>query len=125
MRLLLLAAAGGAIGSAARHLVNVASARTLGGHFPWSTLIVNVVGCLLMGLVTELVMRRLGGSPEARVFLATGLLGGFTTFSAFALDYAALIKDGDMAAAMLYVLASVVVSILAVYAGLALGKALL
>ena len=95
----------------------------MGTSFPWSTLIVNLVGCLAMGLVTELIMRRLGGSSEARVFLATGILGGFTTFSAFALDFAALIKGQELAAAAVYVMASVVVSILAVFAGLALGKA--
>ena len=125
MRLLLLAAAGGAIGSGARYLVNVAFARTLGTGFPWSTLTVNVAGCLLMGLVTELVMRRLDGSPEARVFMATGLLGGFTTFSAFALDFAALMRGQETLAALAYVIVSVVASILAVYAGLALGKAML
>jgi CrcB protein len=125
MRLFLLAAAGGAIGSGARYLVNVAAARALGPHFPWSTLIVNVVGCLLMGIVAELVMRRLGGSPEARVFLATGILGGFTTFSAFALDFNALMQADARSAALLYVLASVGLSIGAVYAGLMLGKAVL
>ncbi len=123
MKLLLLAMTGGAIGSGARYLVNVAYARTIGTAFPWSTLTVNVIGCLLMGLVTELVMRRLGGSAEARTFLATGILGGFTTFSAFALDFASLMKGQETLAALAYVIASVVASILAVYAGLTLGKA--
>jgi CrcB protein len=125
MKLLLLAAAGGAIGSGARYLVNVACARGIGTTYPWSTLIVNVVGCLMMGVVTELVLRRLGGSTEARVFMATGILGGFTTFSAFALDFAALLQGERIAEGIIYILASVVLSILAVFAGLALGKALL
>lgn len=123
MTLFLLAAAGGAIGSGARYLVNVAAARALGTAFPWSTLTVNIVGCLAMGIVTEYVMRRLAGSAEARVFLATGILGGFTTFSAFALDFAALMKGEATVAAMIYAVSSVVLSLLAVYAGLALGKA--
>ncbi len=125
MKLLLLAMSGGAIGSGARYLVNVAAARAVGTAYPWSTLTVNVVGCLLMGLVTELVLRRYGGSSEARVFLATGILGGFTTFSAFALDFVALMRGGETVAALGYVLLSVVISITAVIAGLALGKALL
>ncbi len=123
MRLLMLAAAGGAIGSGARYLVNVACARAFGSSFPWSTLTVNIAGCLAMGLVTELVMRRFDGSAEARVFLATGILGGFTTFSAFALDFAALMRGEAAGAALVYMLASVMLSILAVYAGLAIGKA--
>lgn len=124
MKLLLLAMTGGAIGSGARYLVNVAYARVVGTTYPWSTLTVNIVGCLAMGLVTELVLRRLGGSAEARVFLATGILGGFTTFSAFALDFAALMRGGETFAALGYVFLSVVISIAAVIAGLALGKAL-
>lgn len=124
MKLLLLAAAGGAIGSGARYLVHVGTVRALGTDFPWSTLLVNLVGCLAMGLVTELVMLRLGGSVEARVFLATGILGGFTTFSAFALDFAALLTWHETLPAVVYLLASMVGSILAVYAGLALGKAI-
>jgi len=122
MRLLLLATAGGAVGSGARYLVNVTCARWFGTSFPWSTLTVNIVGCLLMGLVTELVMSRLNGSPEARTLIATGFLGGFTTFSAFALDFAALTKGNEMSAAVVYMLASVAGSLVAVYAGLALGR---
>lgn len=123
MKLLILAMTGGAIGSGTRYLVNIAYARAVGTAYPWSTLTVNIVGCLLMGLVTELVLRRFGGSAEARVFMATGILGGFTTFSAFALDFVALMRGNETLAALGYVVISVVISILAVYAGLALGKA--
>ena len=123
MKLLFLAMTGGAIGSGARYLVNVGFARTLGTSFPWSTLTVNLVGCLTMGLVTELVMRKLGGSQEARVFMATGILGGFTTFSAFALDFAALVEGQRLTAALTYAAASVLLSIFGVFAGLAIGKA--
>jgi fluoride exporter len=122
MRLLLLAMGGGALGAGARYLVNVACARCMAPGFPWATLIVNVVGSVLMGLAVELVTRRLGGSAEWRTFLATGILGGFTTFSAFSLDAANLMNRGDNALALAYVLGSVVLSILGLYAGLALAR---
>ena len=119
MRLLLLAMGGGALGAGARYLVNVACARCLGAGFPWATLIVNVGGSVLMGLVVEAVTRRLGGSAEWRTFLATGILGGFTTFSAFSLDVFNLVQRGGNGSAMAYVLASVLLSIMAVFSGFA------
>ena len=125
MRLLLLAVAGGALGSGARYLVNVWAARSLGAGFPWSTLIVNVVGCAAMGILAEVVMHRLDGSPAWRAFLATGILGGFTTFSAFALDFAALTRTGELAPALIYVALSVALSLAGVFAGLAIGRALI
>ena len=125
MRLLLLASAGGAIGAGARYLVHVGVARLVGTSFPWATLTVNVLGCLLMGIVVELVVLRLDGSPELRTFLAAGILGGFTTFSAFALDVEALVSRHQHAAAAIYVAASVGLSILALYVGLLLARAAL
>ena len=122
MRLLMLAAAGGAIGSAGRYLVNQGFLRAFGPAFPWATLTVNVVGGLLMGLVFEMVARRFGNSDEARVFLATGILGGFTTFSAFALDTVNLFGRGEMGLALLYIGASVALAIVALYVGLSLGR---
>ena len=83
MRLVLYAAAGGAIGTVARHLANVSFGRWLGSAFPWSTLFVNVVGGFLMGALIEALALRFDGSLELRTFIATGILGGFTTFSAF------------------------------------------
>ena len=124
MRLLILATLGGALGSAARHLVNVGMIRAFGPAYPWSTLTVNVVGSLLMGFVVDMIIRRFGGSPEMRTFLATGILGGFTTFSAFALDVSTLIGRGDSSTAIGYIIASVAISLLALYAGLALSRAL-
>jgi fluoride exporter len=122
MRLLLLAMGGGALGAGARYLVNVLCARCMAPGFPWATLIVNIFGSLLMGVVVEVVARRFGGSVEARTFLATGILGGFTTFSAFALDAANLMNRGDNGLALAYVLGSVVLSILGLYAGLGLAR---
>jgi fluoride exporter len=124
MRLLILATLGGAIGSGARHLVNISLTRALGPAFPWATLTVNVVGSFLMGFLVDIIMRRFGGSPEMRTFLATGILGGFTTFSAFSLDISTLLARDEILTALIYILASVAISLLALYAGLALSRAL-
>ena len=122
MRLLLLACAGGAIGAGLRHMINIAAVRLLGLAFPFGTLFVNMIGCLLMGLLIEAIALRYGGSPEMRVFLATGILGGLTTFSAFSLDFAVLLERGDHLLAATYLIASVTLSIAALFAGLAIGR---
>ncbi|MFY0614873.1 MAG: fluoride efflux transporter CrcB [Hyphomicrobiaceae bacterium] len=122
MRLLLLACAGGAIGAGLRHLVNTGAVRLLGIGLPWGTVVVNVVGSFLMGLLVEALALRFDGSPELRVFLATGILGGLTTFSAFSLDFVVLLQRGDHVAGALYLLGSVSISILALFAGLAAGR---
>ena len=121
--MVLWVALGGGIGAAARHGVNVWSGRVLGTEFPWHTLIVNVLGCFVMGLITGLLALKLNLSQEARTFLTTGILGGFTTFSAFSLDVALLVERKAMLAAGAYVGASVLLSILAVFAGLFLIRA--
>jgi CrcB protein len=120
MRLLLLAAAGGAIGSGARHLVNIAGGRLLPPTFPWPTLAINIVGSMAMGVVMTLLAQRVGSTAELRTFFATGILGGFTTFSAFSLETVQLYERGSHVEAGLYVVASVVLAI----AGLVLGGAL-
>ena len=115
---LLLASAGGAIGAGLRFLIGSFMFRALGPSFPWATLFVNIVGSLAMGLLIGILARR-GGTPnELRIFLATGILGGFTTFSAFSLDAISLWERGEVWAAALYVLGSVVLSILALFVGL-------
>jgi fluoride exporter len=124
MPLLLLATLGGAIGAGARYGVGVACLRAFGPAFPWATLGVNVVGSFVMGVFAEMVAHRFGGSPELRTFLMTGILGGFTTFSAFSLDIANLVGRDALGAAALYTLGSVVLSVLALYAGLAIGRGL-
>ncbi len=123
LKLALLAAAGGAFGSAARYLVSVAALRLFGAHFPWGTLIVNVAGCFLMGLLAGAALYRLDISPEARAFLATGVLGGFTTFSAFALD-GFLLYERNAGLAAIYVGASVLLSLAALLAGLFIARLL-
>jgi fluoride exporter len=124
MRLLLLATVGGALGSGARYLVNVGVGRAFGPNYPWATLTVNVLGSFLMGFLVDMVARRFGGSVELRTFLATGILGGFTTFSAFTLDISNLLGRGDSGTAIGYIAASVLLSLVALYAGLALSRTL-
>ena len=122
--IVLWVALGGGIGAAARFVVNVWSVRVLGTEFPWHTLIVNVLGCFIMGLLTGLMAQKLNLSPEARAFLTTGILGGFTTFSAFSVDVVLLVERKAMLAAGAYVAASVLLSIAAVFAGLHLMRTL-
>ena len=123
--IVLWVALGGGIGAAARHGVNVWSGRVLGTEFPWHTLVVNVLGCFIMGLLTGLMALKLNLSNEARAFLTTGILGGFTTFSAFSLDVALLVERKAMLAAGSYVASSVLLSLAGVFAGLHLARAFL
>lgn len=119
---ILLVAAGGAFGSVLRYLVGQWTLRLAGPAFPWGTLTVNIVGSFVIGLFAEMIGRRFGASPELRLLLVTGILGGFTTFSAFSLDAASLLERGAGLTATVYVLASVGLSIGAVFAGLAVGR---
>jgi len=114
-------AAGGAIGAAARYLAGVAFMRAMGPGFPWGTLAVNVAGSFLMGVLI-VTLAHLGGTRFAP-FLAVGVLGGFTTFSSFSLDAVTLYERGAVAAAAGYVGASVVLSLAALFAGLAVARA--
>ena len=123
MNLILLVAIGGALGSVARYLVSVYSAQLFGLTFPWGTLTVNVVGSFAMGLLAAFAAIRLSMPNELRVFLATGVLGGFTTFSAFSLDFAVLFERKDYALTAIYVVSSVGLSLMALFAGLWLIRA--
>lgn len=123
MKLVLLVALGGALGSVLRYLVGLASALLLGVGFPWGTLAVNIAGSLAMGLVIGLAASKFQLTNELRVFIATGILGGFTTFSAFSLDFALLYERKDYGLAGLYLAGSVGLSILALFAGLYLVRA--
>jgi CrcB protein len=119
-----LVAAGGAIGSVARYLVGVWSARLAGPNFPWGTITVNIVGAFLIGLMVEVVARRFDASAEMRVFIVTGVIGGFTTWSSFTLDAVTLFERGDMGQAAFYLAGSLTLSFAAIFAGLALGRSL-
>jgi fluoride exporter len=118
---LLLVMLGGAIGAGARYLVGQAMLGWLGPGFPWWTLLINVAGGLLMGLLTG-VLLRWGLGDNWRLFLGVGVLGGFTTFSSFSLEAVTLAQRGAMAAAAGYVLASVAGAIAALVAGLWLAR---
>ncbi|MDA4843828.1 fluoride efflux transporter CrcB [Hoeflea poritis] len=120
---ILIVALGGAVGATLRHLANLATLRMFGPGFPWGTLTVNIVGSFAMGLFIELLMRRLDGSQELRLLIATGVLGGFTTFSAFSLDFAVMWERGALLNASVYAVSSVVLSIAALFAGLATVRA--
>ena len=122
----LLVFVGGGIGSALRHGVNAMSLRLLGVQFqyPVGTFFINVLGSFLMGLVVEYWALKSGMSQQGRLFLTTGIIGGFTTFSTFALEIGLLNSKGEVVAAALYAIASVVVGLAALYAGMALVRAL-
>jgi len=114
---------GGGFGAALRHGVNLLSARMLGVAFPYATAFENVSGSLVMGLLAGYFAFRGGGMPShLQLFLTTGILGGYTTFSAFSLDAVLLYERGALALAALYVLSSVVLSIGGLMAGLALAR---
>jgi len=113
---------GAGIGGALRHGVNVAAARSFGYGFPTGTLIVNVIGSFLMGLLAGYLLLRPGINQHMRLFLTTGILGGFTTFSAFSLDTALLIEQHAYWLAAAYVMGSVAASILALFAGMSLVR---
>jgi CrcB protein len=116
---------GGGIGSMLRHAVNQGSAALFGIHFPWGTLFVNIFGSLAMGLLAGWFALRGEGGQLPRLFLATGVLGGFTTFSAFSLDAALLWERGQVATAGMYAIGSVTMAIVGVFAGVAIMRALL
>ncbi|MEQ1953511.1 fluoride efflux transporter CrcB [Mesorhizobium sp. CN2-181] len=121
MQNVLLVAVGGGIGAALRHLVNMGAMR-LGTSFPWGTLAINIVGCFIMGVFIEVLARRFNASNELRLFFATGILGGFTTFSAFSLDFALLWERGAMGSAAFYAAASLLGTLVAVFLGLWLAR---
>jgi fluoride exporter len=121
----LLVFLGGGIGSILRHTVNVTTAALFGVNFPWGTLSVNITGSLAMGLLAGWLAFRGEGGQLLRLFLATGILGGFTTFSAFSLDAALLWERGQMGAAVMYATGSVAAAIIGVFAGLTIMRALL
>src|SRR4030081_2075908 len=116
----LLVFLGGGLGSTLRHIVNIVSARTLGTAFPYHTFIINITGSTVMGLIAGYLAFKGEASQPWRLFLMTGVLGGYTTFSAFSLDTALLYEKGEIGLAAFYVLGSVGFSIAGLFAGLAL-----
>jgi CrcB protein len=126
MQATLLVFLGAGIGGALRHSVNIACARACGVAFPWGTLTVNVVGSFAIGVLAGWLAVKAGEtwSQPVRLFFATGILGGFTTFSAFSLDVVVLWERNQALAALGYVAASVVLSIGGLVLGLAVARSL-
>src|SRR5215210_1088015 len=119
---LLYVALGGAIGAAARYLAGLWIAAYLGAGFPWGTFFVNVTGSFLIGIVLVLVER--GTLPaEARLFLAVGILGGYTTFSTFSYETLRLLAAGDAGGVLLNALGQLLIGLLAVYLGVVFARA--
>jgi len=125
MKTVMAIALGGALGAVARHFISHWSVVALGNGFPWGTLTVNVVGCFALGVVVEAMALVWSPAAEWRAFLTVGVLGAFTTFSAFALDISILHERGEMLQAILYVTVSVAGSIAAIFAGMSLTRAVL
>lgn len=122
MNLVLAVAAGGALGAVARHLLVSQAAHWFGTGFPWGVFAANIVGSFVMGVLVEAMALAWSPSAELRAFLTVGVLGGFTTFSSFALDVAVLHGRGEMALAALYVAASVGLAVLGLFGGMALVR---
>ncbi len=119
----LLVALGGAIGAASRYLLGGWIQGRLGPDFPWGTFIVNVTGSLLIGVVLGLVDRG-ALSGVARLFLAVGILGGYTTFSTFSYETLKLIEQGNLGATLLNALGQVAAGLVAVYVGVVISRAI-
>jgi CrcB protein len=115
---------GGAIGSVARFWITGAMAAVTGPRFPWGTLLINVIGSFVIGLVAGLTLtpQRVAWHPDVRIFLMTGICGGFTTFSAFSLQSLELLQGGEVMAAIFYMVSSVALCLAGVWAGVALAR---
>jgi len=118
----LLVFVGGGLGAALRHAVNVGCGRAFGTSFPYGTFIINISGSLVMGLIAGYLAFRGDAAQPWRLFVMTGILGGYTTFSAFSLDSMLLYERGEIALAAFYVIGSVVLAILGLFAGLSLMR---
>jgi len=125
MNMYLWVALGGAIGASGRFFTTSMTGRLIGHGFPWGTIIVNVVGSFIMGALISFMAIKWSTSTEMRAFLTTGILGGFTTFSAFSLDFVTLVERKEHMAAFAYAAGSVGLSLLAVFAGLVVMRTVL
>jgi CrcB protein len=117
-------AAGGAIGSMGRFWLAGAMTALTGPRFPWGTLLINILGSFVIGLVAGITLTpaRVGMHPDIRIFLMTGVCGGFTTFSAFSLQTLELLQTGDVVPAFGYAIGSVVLCVIGTYCGWLLGR---
>ncbi len=118
-------AAGGGLGAVTRYGLHSVVTRWLGEGFPWGIFCVNVFGSLIMGALGAYLLVKMPSDDALRLFAVTGFLGGFTTFSAFAFDTLKLLQNGQTFSAVIYVVASVLASIMAVFLGFSIVKALM
>ncbi len=124
MNMILAVAAGGAIGATGRYLVGRLMLNVMGPGFPWGTLTVNIVGSFLIGLLYELIVYKFSLSEQWQAFLVIGILGGFTTFSAFSLELGVMLEKDQFSTAAIYAIGSVIFGIVALFAGIFAGKAI-
>ncbi len=113
---------GGGLGASLRHTVNLVCARLLGTAFPYGTFLINISGSIVMGLIAGYLAFKGGATQHWRLFIMTGILGGYTTFSAFSLDTALLYERGALGLAAFYLLGSLALSIAGLFGGLALVR---
>lgn len=119
---LLLVFVGGGLGAAARYLLQGTVYRFTGAAFPFGTIVVNVLGCFLIGLIMSSMEERFLAAPSLRIFLTIGILGGFTTFSSFSYETMVLIREGDLLSGGLNIISSMVICLGATWLGLGLGR---
>jgi fluoride exporter len=122
MRALLFVGIGGGLGSTLRYMISLFIGRHVPIVFPLGTLLVNISGCFLIGVFYSLAAKYTGFDPEWRLFLITGICGGYTTFSTFSYDGLILLKQGSTISFMIYTVGSVVLGLLATFAGAAMFK---
>jgi len=125
MNMILAVAAGGALGATGRYLVGRLMFNIMGSDFPWGTLTVNILGSFIIGLMVELLALRFSLSHEWQGFIIIGILGGFTTFSAFSLEVGLMIEKGQLSTAALYAFGSMFVGVAALFGGIFAGRALI
>lgn len=122
LRAIILVGLGGAAGSILRYLTSVFVTKYIPATFPWGTFTVNILGCLLAGVVLGLFEKQLWTNPELKLLLMTGFCGGYTTFSAFTAENLNLIQSGNSLTGLIYILSSVLVSLVAIWVGFAVTR---
>lgn len=113
---------GGGIGASLRHSLSLLTHKYLGINYPYGTFFVNIIGCLFLGFITALVFNKIITDQNLKLFLTTGIAGGFTTFSTFGYESLTLLKQGHILLALIYIISSIVLGILAVFFGSYLAK---
>ena len=125
MNMLLAVAFGGALGALGRHLISGQVMRWMGSGFPWGTMTVNILGSFILGVLVEYMALRWSATLEMRGFLVVGVLGGFTSFSAFSLDVVLLLERGSLGPAFAYIAGNLLLSVCGLFAGLMIFRQVL